>query len=158
MPMQRDCGCLRGESCADCNPRHTCILDDGGTALRKCKACEKESRGKGPRELSFAGIGIVLCEDGDCKLYCGRCVIGPSRRVEQLRRRDGDQPLPGPSDGPAMQDLVIADIEARKQIGIQRYGQTLKAHDGRDNLLDIYQELLDAAIYIRKEMYRRDGR
>lgn len=72
--------------------------------------------------------------------------------------REGDQALPLPADGPSMQDLVLADIEARKAIGLQRYGQLLKADDGRDNLRDLYEELLDAAIYARKELYRRDGK
>lgn len=42
MPMQRDCGCLRGESCEECSPRHSCIRDDGGTPNRRCPACARE--------------------------------------------------------------------------------------------------------------------
>jgi hypothetical protein len=72
--------------------------------------------------------------------------------------RDGDQPLPLPVGGPAMQDLVIADVEERKAIGIKRYGQTLRAHDGRDALLDAYQEALDLCVYLRKLMFERDGK
>lgn len=74
------------------------------------------------------------------------------------RTRAGDQPLPQAVGGPSMQDLVLADIEARKALGIQRYGQLLQAHDGRDNLKDLYEELLDAAIYCRKAIYERDGK
>jgi hypothetical protein len=74
------------------------------------------------------------------------------------RTRAGDQPLPQAVEGPSMQDLVLADIEARKAIGIARYGQLLKAHDGRDNLRDLYEELLDGAIYCRKAIYERDGK
>lgn len=78
--------------------------------------------------------------------------------VVPTRTREGDQPLPTDNGGPAMQDLVIADIEARKAVGLSRYGQLLKAFDGRDNLRDIYEELLDAAVYVRKEIYKRDGK
>jgi hypothetical protein len=86
-----------------------------------------------------------------------RLMLEPLRPVP-TRTRPGDQPLPTDDGGPAMQDLVIADIDARKQVGIERYGQTLKAFDGRDNLKDIYDELIDAAIYVRKEIYKRDGK
>jgi hypothetical protein len=67
-----------------------------------------------------------------------------------------DQPMPKPSDSPAMQDLVIADIEERKRIGIERYGQLLKAHTGRDALVDAYQEALDLCIYLRQVLYERE--
>ena len=75
-----------------------------------------------------------------------------------LRVREGDQPLPVLNDYPAIQDLVIADMEARKAVGIARYGTLLKPHDGRDPLLDLYQELMDGANYVRKLMFERDGK
>lgn len=73
-----------------------------------------------------------------------------------MKTRPGDQPLPRPNpDAPDMQTLVIADVEQRRAVGIERYGQGLKPHDGRDNLRDLYEELLDAAIYCRKQIYER---
>lgn len=77
---------------------------------------------------------------------------------ESLRQRDGDQPLPQKNSYPAMQDLVIADMEARKAIGIKRYGTLLQPHNGRDFLKDLYDEILDAANYLRGAIYERDGR
>jgi len=74
------------------------------------------------------------------------------------KQRPGDQPLPTKNDNPSIQDLVIADMEARKAIGISRYGTTLKAHNGRDALLDAYQEALDLCNYLRQVMYERDGK
>jgi hypothetical protein len=74
------------------------------------------------------------------------------------RTREYDQPLPTANDYPAIQNLVIADMEARKQIGIERYGQLLKPFDGRDPLKDLYDELLDGANYVRKLMFERDGK
>lgn len=73
------------------------------------------------------------------------------------RTREHDQPLPTANDYPAIQNLVIADMEARKRIGIERYGQLLKPFDGRDPLKDLYDELLDGANYVRKLMFERDG-
>jgi hypothetical protein len=75
---------------------------------------------------------------------------------EPLKQREGDQPLPTKNDLPCVQDLVIADIEARKAIGIQRYGTTLQPFNGRDVLLDIYEESIDRLLYIRQLMYERD--
>lgn len=75
-----------------------------------------------------------------------------------MKEREGDQPLPTVNDNPAIQGLVIADIEARTQVGIQRYGTPLQAHNGRDALRDLYEELLDAANYTRQLLYERDGK
>jgi hypothetical protein len=77
---------------------------------------------------------------------------------ENLRRRAGDQPLPTRNDLPNVQDMVIADMEARKAVGLARYGTLLQPHNGRDFLLDAYQEAMDLAIYLRGCLYERDGK
>lgn len=68
-----------------------------------------------------------------------------------------EQPAPVPSDRPAIQDLVIDDIRTRKQVGIQRYGTPLQAHNGRDALRDAYEEALDLAQYLRQAIEERDA-
>lgn len=65
------------------------------------------------------------------------------------------EPIVVSDDGPSIQDLVIQDMEARKQVGLQRYGTLLQTHNGRDSLMDFYQEILDAANYARQELERR---
>ena len=72
-----------------------------------------------------------------------------------MKERPGDQALPVPNDGPAIQDLVIADIEARKKVGLERYGTLLQAYNGRDALRDAYEEALDLAMYLRQEIEER---
>jgi hypothetical protein len=72
--------------------------------------------------------------------------------------RDGDQQLPTPNNKPAIQDLVMQDMLARKLLGQQRYGTPLQAHNGRDMMQDLYEELLDACNYIRGMIYERDGK
>lgn len=59
--------------------------------------------------------------------------------------------------GPDIALLVQGDIEARAKIGEKTYGQRLKPHNGRDALIDAYQELLDGAMYLRQLLYERDG-
>jgi len=66
-----------------------------------------------------------------------------------------DQPAPIPSDRPSILALVRADLEEREQVGIQRYGTPLQAHNGRDALVDAYQEALDLAAYLRQAIEER---
>jgi hypothetical protein len=75
-----------------------------------------------------------------------------------LRLRPGDQPLPARNDGADdIQSLVIADIEARRQIGIGRYGTALKPFNGRDGHRDRYEEMLDWLMYERQLQVERDA-
>ena len=94
--------------------------------------------------------------------------------VEDVKRKDrpGDQPLPVPNDGPSMHDLVCedlkhrpwllqagavaVDVQARKLLGLERYDSLLQAHNGRDALLDLYEELLDAVAYARQVQEERN--
>lgn len=76
--------------------------------------------------------------------------------VELRHPRDEyDQPLPTPNDGAHIHDLLTADIQARKELGTRRYGTPLQAHNGRDALLDAYQECLDLAVYLRQLLAER---
>lgn len=79
---------------------------------------------------------------------------------DELRRpRDsGDQPLPHRGGGPNIHEQVCLDVMGRQQLGVRRYGQPLQPHNGRDALLDLYQELLDAACYTRQLLAEKDGR
>lgn len=52
--------------------------------------------------------------------------------------------------------LVLADITDRVQVrGMATYGKPLTTGDGRDSLWDAYEEILDLAVYIRKEIEER---
>lgn len=67
------------------------------------------------------------------------------------------QPPPTPSDHPAVWDMVIADMKERDRLGVEKYGVRLKPFDGRDSLVDAYQEALDLAVYLRKKIYEQRG-
>lgn len=62
------------------------------------------------------------------------------------------QPPPTPNDSTPIWDLVIEDMRARDNLGRQRYGTPLQAHNGRDALTDAYQEALDLCVYLRQEI------
>lgn len=66
-----------------------------------------------------------------------------------------DQPAPAPATGDVWA-LVIADMTERRRVGIARYGTPLQPGNGRDALVDAYQELLDACAYIRQVIEERD--
>lgn len=51
--------------------------------------------------------------------------------------------------------LVIVDLWARDAAGRVQYGTSLKADNGRDALIDAYQEALDLAMYLRQEIEQR---
>ena len=61
-----------------------------------------------------------------------------------------NQPAPKPNAGTPIWELVIADMRERDRIGRERYGTPLQAHNGRDALQDAYEEILDAAVYLRQ--------
>ena len=71
-------------------------------------------------------------------------------RAERAGREGDSQPMPVVNDHPDIQSRVIADIEARRLVGIKRYGTALQPWNGRDALVDLYEELLDACCYIKQ--------
>ena len=71
---------------------------------------------------------------------------------------DQEQQNPVPSDHPAVWPLVITDMWKRDAFGERKYGTRLRPHNGRDALLDAYQEALDLCVYLRQALYERDGR
>ena len=77
------------------------------------------------------------------------------------------QPMPIGGSGPDIWGLVIADVRPRygklwssivldmadrNDMGRSKYGQTLRAGDGRDHLIDEYQESLDCVVYIMQQI------
>lgn len=71
--------------------------------------------------------------------------------------RFDEQPMPTKGEGTSIQDLVIGDMEQRKQIGLERYGTLLHPDNGRDMLRDAYEEALDLTVYLRGCIAERDS-
>lgn len=65
------------------------------------------------------------------------------------RDPETDQPLPVHNERTSCQDMVIADIEARKSLGLKKYGTLLQPFNGRSFLQDAYEEALDLCVYLR---------
>lgn len=54
--------------------------------------------------------------------------------------------------GAHINPLVIEDLKQRNAHGEAKYGEGLRAQNGRAALVDAYQEVLDLAQYIRQEI------
>jgi hypothetical protein len=76
---------------------------------------------------------------------------------EQLGLPTSAKPQPSPSGrGPEILPKVIHDLLARAEMGEQKYGTKLRAHNGRDALIDAYQEALDLVMYLRQAISERE--
>ena len=99
----------------------------------KCNVCGEELLRSVALSVSLGGLQV-----------CGPCIDRIQTRPIQ------DQPPPQSNDNPAVWPMVIRDMEERNQIGIERYGTPLQANNGRDALIDLSEELLDAIVYCRQ--------
>lgn len=79
------------------------------------------------------------------------------REYEDLRKEKLGhvEPAPTPTGGASMHDLVIEDMAKRKEFGLAKYGTLLQAGNGRDALMDAYEEVLDLAVYLRQAIEER---
>jgi hypothetical protein len=69
--------------------------------------------------------------------------------VDQLRRDNAHVSLGVDAD---VISLVLSDMRDRDVIGQKRYGTRLTSGNGRDHLVDAYQELLDSCVYLMNEL------
>lgn len=65
------------------------------------------------------------------------------------------QSQPETNNSQPIVDMVIEDLAARKEYGVKTYGTPLQANNGRDALVDAYQEALDLCIYLRQVIEER---
>ncbi len=69
---------------------------------------------------------------------------------------DSTQPRPESTErSESVTDAVIADLTLRREHGIGKYGTELKTFNGRDALLDAYQESLDTTVYLKQCLMER---
>lgn len=69
---------------------------------------------------------------------------------------DTHEPDPIPNDAFAVWSLVIEDMKSRDNAGRLKYGTPLQPFNGRDALVDAYQEALDLVVYLRQAIAERD--
>jgi hypothetical protein len=75
--------------------------------------------------------------------------MSEEQQAPERAGREGDtQPLPKAADGPIMHEVVIQALQERLAVGIKRYGQPLRAFNGRDAAQDAFEEVLDLSVYL----------
>jgi len=67
------------------------------------------------------------------------------------------EPMPEINNHPAVWDLVIKDMQERDKFGQEKYNTRLQPFNGRNALIDAYQEILDLAVYLRQKIYEEEG-
>lgn len=97
------------------------------------------------------------CGKEDCRAPVPTGLVPRPKATEAVAQHQ-EQPAPTANQHPAVWPLVMVDMASRDKLGRERYGLPLQPHNGRDMLRDIYEELLDAAVYIRAAIYERDGK
>ena len=68
-----------------------------------------------------------------------------------------DQNLPIDSTGPDVINLVKEDLELRAQKGLETYGKRLQPHNGRNAMIDAYQEALDLGVYFKQRLIEEES-
>lgn len=67
--------------------------------------------------------------------------------MSDIRDPERDQPLPAPGQQ-SVQAVLIRALAERRDYGIRKYGRPLETHNGRDALVDAWEELLDGLSYL----------
>jgi hypothetical protein len=89
-------------------------------------------------------------DPGPIAVRCGGCGYSSDWRAGALVSFPAE-----PDAAPTgIESMVCADIAARQQLGIKKYGRTV-AESPDDMLRHAYEEALDLAVYLRAEMERR---
>jgi len=81
------------------------------------------------------------------------CEAVGQKSVNGPETLNAPQPPPQQNEGPVVWDLVIQDMRERDKIGVQKYHTHLQPFNGRETLIDAYQEALDLVVYLRQLIY-----
>lgn len=118
------------------------VQRDGQLVL--CPRCNGSTRVR--RHMFSAASGIDYDPEAEARI---------ERLLAAQRSPNAPQPPPKPGVAVHTVDLVVADLWERKGVGIAKYGVAHQWDDGRDHLVDAYQESLDLTVYLRAELEKR---
>mgnify|MGYP000887023786 CR=1 FL=1 len=82
----------------------------------------------------------------------------PENRPIMANSKEWGEPPPRKNNKPSIHDLVIKDMESRKQMGLKKYGTVLQAGNGRNALKDAYEEVLDLAMYLKQKLEEENAK
>jgi hypothetical protein len=90
-------------------------------------------------------------KDVACQVHTGGQPVQPKPEEPVDTKATVEQPKPQGKGYPVYLD-VIKDISERVRVGIERYGEPLKPNNGREALVDAYQEAIDLVMYLRQRV------
>ena len=138
----------RGRNCLKCGdylPNGTCSRCDSSQQQRHCVFCKHV----------FTPLGL----GNQCPKCNGPTTpwIAPGEPKPETKLVD-PQPPPKTAATPAVWSLVMRDMAERDITGAAKYGVRLQPNNGRDALVDAFQEALDLCVYLRQAIFERDGK
>lgn len=104
--------------------------DNYPSVLMHCYNCQRSNEGSIDNDV----------QDGP---YPGAKTAGPAV---------SNEPKPTESGTKAVWETVIADMQERDASGLRKYGTRLRPFNGRDSMVDAYQEGLDLVVYMRAKL------
>jgi NTP pyrophosphatase (non-canonical NTP hydrolase) len=121
-----------------------------------------EMRGFGKTKIEGTKIKkYVICDkcrnnDETCSL-CNDCKNGSMYEPKQSTCYAAE-PQPEPTGtGSKVLPEFVKDVYARADSGHEKYGTMLRTGNGRDALMDAYQECLDMGMYLKQAIMERDS-
>lgn len=76
-----------------------------------------------------------------------------ARMVDRARE---PEPAPVITEGAVVWHFVVNAVKARVEMGVQKYGTPLQAGNGRDALMDAFQEAIDLVMYLGQVILERE--
>ena len=130
---------------------------DGGFAAVMGFASDDGTPDAERRHQSFNTVEEALIYAGEDGYTEYGISVHPECSPTRAGREGDTQPMPVANDAPSVQDAVIAEIEKRKAVGLERYGTLLQPHNGRDMLRDAFEEALDLTCYLMGALIERES-
>jgi hypothetical protein len=143
---------LGGKVTLSSNP----LIDDDGVTLRweKHNLTTNESFRFSYR-ISYDDLTSMKDPEAYAKIIVENYHKAGKKSVNALETLNTPQLLPQQNDEPIVWDLVIQDMRERDKLGMQKYHTHLQPFNGRDALVDAYQEALDLVVYLRQLIYEK---
>lgn len=80
-------------------------------------------------------------------------------RLNKKTTRSAAKNEPSPTGtGKKVIDEVVMDIKARSCMGEKKYGTPLRTFNGRNAMMDLYQELLDSVMYAKQVLMEMEDK
>ncbi len=103
-------------------------------------------------------VECAICTSGQ-RCETGSMILGPNKASDApwLRKHADTHAQPVPTgSGLSVTDAVVEDLTFRREQGTKKYGTELLTDNGRDALVDAYQEALDLVVYLKQTLMERD--